>query len=794
MVDHSSQQPLPDYLTPRELEVLQLMGKGFSNRDIAYELVISLQTARWYGKQIYSKLGAHSREQAIFRAGQLGLLDASANIDNTFRERYSPTALRHNLPLKVTPLIGRTSEVKAIIEMLNSSRFVTLTGSPGTGKTRLALQVALEVIDDYQYGVRFIELAPISDPALVAETIASALMLQETGQVSVEVVLRNYLRDKHMLLVLDNFEQVIEAASLIGEMLAAAQKLCIIVTSRQTLQIYGEHEYVVPPLSLPDLKKSQNHPIDVEDSEAVALFAQRARAAKSSFQLTDENISTVAKICVKLDGLPLAVELAAAQIKFFSPQTLLSKLEDSLNPLKSDLRDLPRRHASLNQAIDWSYNLLGDPEQTLMARLSVFVGGFSIEAAEAVCREGQDGDILDDLISLLNKGLLQQAEDRFGDPRFFMLETIHVYARERLYDRGEVNQIQRRHAEFFTQWVEYAEPYTVAGGEQLHWLYRLETDHDNLRAALAWSFNGGNHELGQRMVGALVHFWERRGHHREWGEWLARAWVGIDEVSKPVRASLLQSAGYLAFNRQANEKAIQHLKEAEQLFGELHNQHKYALMQMKRVILLSIQPEGFQEARRLIKTTVALLREIDHQPLLGHALNVLGLVEHRNGNFEEAGQVFDETLALARDIGDQIRESLMLINLGEVHSQVGNYQHADLFLRATLRLAQEIDFKYVSADTLRVFAGMALGRGQVERAAQLLGATVAAFEEIGTRPQPQDQPVFDQHVAIVQEVLDSSTFEEMWSRGRSMTLDHGLAFALADSGINGEKTQMKGVL
>jgi predicted ATPase len=615
---------------------------------------------------------------------------------------------------------------------------------------------------------------------VVAEAIANALTLQEAGQIAIENVLKIYLREKHILLVLDNFEQVIDAAPLIGELLSVAQTLHVMVTSRQALQIYGEHEFVVQPLSLPDLE-SQSLLDDLAKSEACTLFVQRARAAKSNFEVTDENAAAIAKICVKLDGLPLAIELAAAQIKIFSPQTMLPRLEDSLNVLKTELRDLPKRHASLNQAISWSYNLLSETEQRLLARLSVFIAGRSIEAAEVVCGEKLNIDVLDGLSSLLNKGLLRLEEDRTGEPRFFMLETIHAYARERLQERGEVDHMQRLHAEFFTDWVEYAEPYTAAGGRQLYWLHRLETEHDNLRAALTWSFDGGDYEIGQRMVGALAHFWERRGHHREWKEWLARAWVGIEEVPKPIRASLVQSAGYLAYNRHEYPEAIQHLKKAERLFRELDDKNKCALMKIKHSVLLAARPEAYQEAIQLIETAFALLRETGNEPLYCQGLNALGNVEHRNGNFEDARKIFEETLALARGIGDQLRECLMQENLGDVHCHIGNYDQAELFIKESLKVGKEIDFKYVVADSLRIFSGISAGRGEVKRAAQLLGATVAAFEEIGIRLQPQDQPEFDRQVANIHDKLGTETFDDMWARGRAMTLDNALEFAIANS-------------
>jgi non-specific serine/threonine protein kinase len=494
--------------------------------------------------------------------------------------------------------------------------------------------------------------------------------------------------------------------------------------------------------------------------------------------LTDDNAPTVAKICIKLDGLPLAIELAAAQIKLFSPQALLSRLDDSLSVLKSNLRDGPERHASLLSAIEWSYNLLSESEQILLARLSVFLGGLSIEAVEAICWHEFEMDVLDGLGSLLNKGLLQLAENRVGEPRFFFLETIHDFARDRLRESNEADKIQHLHAEHFARWVEYAEPYTASGSEQLRWMQRLETEHDNLRAALRWSLGSDNHELGQRIVGALTKFWDWRGYHREWEAWLKRAWVDIEEAPKPVRASLVYSAGFYALNRQSAQEAIQYFLEAEQIYRELDNKSKYARTLMDRSVLLSIQPEGYQEAKRLAETACALLREIDERPLLGHALNLMGIMEHLQGNLDDAHQILEEALVLTRETGDHLCECLVLGNLGEVLCDERDYTKAEQLQTAGLKLAQEIDYKYQIAYPLKVFADIATGRGQIERAAQLLGATTAAFEEIGTRILPLDQLLYDQLADNLRERLGTKKFEAMWSKGRTMTLEESVALVL----------------
>jgi non-specific serine/threonine protein kinase len=759
--------------TARELEILRLIALGLSNRDIAEELVVAPETVRWYTKQIYSKLGVHGRFPALVRAKELGLLDEDAS-SKTQPATLPQQPANHNLPASTTPFIGRSREITEVKHLLQATRLLTLAGPGGSGKTRLALFVARDVLNDFANGVRFVDLAPLSTPTLVAQTIARVLGVVENPNRPLLDTLKHALAGQEMLLLLDNFEHVIQAAPLVSELLAAAPCLKALVTSREVLRISGEQEYLVPPLSLPP-----TNPISIQavaDSEAGALFVQRAQMMLPRFMVGEDNAPAIAQICTRLDGLPLAIELAAARCKLLSPQALLSRLDSRLTTLTGGSRDAPLRQQTLRHTIEWSYNLLDEDEKTLFARLAVFRGGRSLEAIEAVCGEGLPCDVFDALAALVDKNLVQQTESPDGEPRFVMLETIHEYAWERLGVSGEAETMRRRHAEYFTELAERAEP-ELHYAQQNRWFQLLEAEHSNLRAVLDWSLDSGEVAFGVRIAGALHLFWLAYGHHVEGIRWTQRLLDRLDKAAAIHYPKFLVGAGYLA-SLHDFKTAERLCRDALAISRELGDklQAAWALSYMGLAMM-----EETEAALAAAEEGLALFRELDYRPGIAQTLNTIGEIARFGGDDARARRAYEECLAVSQEIGQLRRTMLARYNLTFIAQHEGDYQRAKDIAAGVLRSAWETNLRLVIVDGLALLAGSIGMAGQPERAARLWGAWEAALERIGAFPQPADKPEFDRISAAVRAQLDEATFEAAWAEGRKMTLEQAVAYALEES-------------
>jgi predicted ATPase/class 3 adenylate cyclase len=544
-----------DYFGPTMNRTARLLSAGHGG-----QVLVSLSTRELVRDQLPPRAGMRDlgkrRLRDLFGSEHIFQLTAPG-LPTSFPPLLTLDVRLNNLPVQPTPLLGREREVAEIADLLRRDdlRLLTLTGTGGTGKTRLALQAAAELIDEFEDGVFFVALTPISDPGLVASAVAGSLSVGESAGRALEEDLKDYLSSKELLLILDNFEQVVDAAPLVGELLAACRALEVLVTSRTPLRIYGEYEYPVRPLELPDPENLP--PIEaLGQNEAIRLFTERARAANATFSLTNENAPAIAEICARLDGLPLAIELAAARTRLLSPQAICSRLSDPLKLLTGGARDLPERQRTLRGAIAWSYALLDEDEQILFAKLAVFSGGCALDAAETICEPDSDSsvDILDGLSSLLDKSLLRQEEGEGGEPRFVMLETIREFARERLQISGNAAKTRKLHAEYFLALAEQGES-KLRGPEEAMWLERLDVEHDNMRAALSWALERREAEVALRLGGALWLFWFVRGYHSEGRRWLQEA-LAVDEPGSPVsRAMALAGVGWLAFEQGELDRA-----------------------------------------------------------------------------------------------------------------------------------------------------------------------------------------------------------------------------------------------
>jgi predicted ATPase len=736
-------------------------------------------------------------------------------------------AYRNNLPLQPTPLIGREKEVTEVCQRLSRPevRLLTLTGVGGTGKTRLGLQAAAELTEEFEEGAFFVSLATIRDPQLVVPAMAATLGLKEAGGQPLLESLEDYLGEKHILLMVDNFEQVLEAAPVVTELLSTAPNLKVLATSRIPLRLYGEHEYAVPPLALPDPERLP--PVErLTHYEAVRLFVERAQAAKADFSVTNENAPAVAEICHRLDGLPLAIELAAARIKVLSPQKMLERLGNRLKLLTGGPRDLPERQRTLRSTIEWSYGLLEEGEKVLFARLSVFARGRTLEAIEAICDAEDDlhVDVLDGLSSLVDKSLLKQEEGVVGEPRFVMLETIHEFAREKLQGSGEAEEVRRLHAEYFLALAEEAEP-AVEGAQQPAWVERLEEEHDNIRTALSWSLGQGEEaELALRMGAALGEFWNLRGYYGEGRRWLEEALAKSGRTPTAARAKALQRVSWLAFLQGDLDRAEEASQEGLGLEGvELFRTGggDSTAAELQRVLGLVVGARGeleretelleesltlsrevgnlrgmaisifclgaawrargdLQRATQLLEEALTMFRETGEQALIASALTHLGFTFLFQGDLERAKATSEEAAAMFREQKHLSYVSDALDSLGWVALLRGDSERARALYAESLGLKREVGDKLVTPEPLEGLASVAGARGEAERAARLFAACEALREVMGTPPEPGDSTLQEPYLSAARSQLDETSWQEVWAQGRAMTLDEAISYALEE--------------
>ena len=681
-------------------------------------------------------LGEHHLKDLEYPIALYQLLIAGLPADfpplRTHDQRYATP------PVQLTPLIGREHEVTTVVRLLrrNTVRLVTLTGPGGTGKTRLALQVAAELADMFVGGVFFVSLGSISDPTLVIPTIARELGIRDGSAKPVSARLVEMLQQNQVLLLLDNFEQVVEAAAQVADLLASCPQLKLLVTSREVLHVRSEREFAVAPLALPDpthLPKLAG----LARTPAVALFLQRAQAARPEFKLTATNARAVAEICVRLDGLPLAIELAAARMKLLSPQALLARLDRPLNMLTGGVRDAPVRQQTLRNTIEWSYQLLSSSEQRFFRWLSVCVRGCTLEAAEAICGLPGDevGHVLDGVASLVDKSLLQRVEhteDGSEDQRLLMLETIREYGLEVLEALGDGDDARRAHAGYFMHLAEEAEP-ALKGPLLVDRLDRLEREHDNLRAALQWAIEQGMGEIALRLGIALERFWVVRGLRNEGREFLERALAGSAGVAAGVRAKALLAAARLAFNQSDYEQGEALAQEGLTLFRELGDRRGIALT-LNRLGVAAWRRGDFRSARILLEEDLTLFRELGDQDRVAWSLFMHGLLNNKQGEYTRASSRFEESLALFRELGNKRGIAASLTQLaGTLFVSQGNQDMVYPLLEQGLLLDREVSDKEGMAVASLLLGWVALKQGEKATARSRVEESLMLYREMEHR-------------------------------------------------------------
>ncbi len=730
-----------------------------------------------------------------------------------------PKTRPNNLPVPASAFIGREKELESAKELLlrREVRLVTITGPGGIGKSRVALEIARDLTEAFPSGVYFVPLAGLTDATSIPIVLAQTLGVRETPAQSLFETLKSYLRNSlhaPMLLLIDNFEHLVEAAPLVADLMAAAPELKLLVTSRAALHIYDEQEFPLPPLSLPDSKSLRSLEA-LSQFSAISLFIQRAASVKPDFKLTEENSAAVADICAHLDGLPLAIELAAARIKLLSPSALRTRLASSLQLLTGGSRDLPARQQTLRQTIDWSHDLLNAPEQKLFRRLAVFVGGCTLEAVESVCDTKQDLelDVFDGVASLVDKSLLRQVEQPDGEPRFVMLETIREYALGKLKESQEEAPTKRSHAAYCLVLAEEGAAEGLSSNK-VEWQDRFELEHDNFRTALGWLTETGEADWALRLGAALFRFWEMR-------EYLAEGRDHLDKILKlraaatpsTARMRALFAAGVLATEQgdflpanslmQESLSIARHLQDkpsisvslnalavnardqgqladARTLFeeslvvwrdlGDAHAEAR-ALSNLANVAKLQ---EDYARARSLYDQCLAIFRQVGDSTGVAWALNHQGDVAHDMGDTHAAQSLYEQALAKFHALGDQWGIAGSLADLGNLAREQGDFRTSDALYRESLGTFKALEHKRGIARLLESFACSAAAQSEPERSLRLAGAAAALRQSVGAPLTAAEQLKLENTLEPARQAISTTTGRTAWLEGWVMPMERAM--------------------
>jgi predicted ATPase/class 3 adenylate cyclase len=808
-----------DYYGPALNRAARLMAVGHGGQTLLSTTTADLVRDHLPDGASLRDLGEH-RLKDLVRPEHIYQL-SHPTLQADFPPLKSVDAYPNNIPIQLTTFVGRERELKDAKERIAGARLLTLIGPGGTGKTRLGLQLAADLLPLYDDGVWVVELAPLSDPALVLQTVATVFGVREQQGMPVQELLIDFLRDKQILLIVDNCEHLIETcAMLIEDLLQSCANLKVIASSREALGIPGENVYRVPSLSVP--KDPNAGPLELAHSESVQLFIERAAAANPRFTLGDQNASAVAQIARRLDGIPLALELAAARLTVFSPEQIAARLDDRFRLLTGGSRTALPRQQTLRALIDWSYDLLTEPERRLFRKFSVFAGGCTFEAAETICSEM---DVLNLLTQLVNKSLVAVEDDNSG-PRYRLMETVRQYARDKLLESGEAEEARDIHFKYFYSLAKTAEPHLDCP-EAVEWIRKLSAEHDNIRAALEWGLNK-NVAGVLSMVPSLVRFWMRQGHEEEGRKLIGEALSRADQLPpaegeagwerKHAMAEAWNARAMLAYSQGDNPRAAESAGRAAALARELDDKRLLAVvlgfeassrifigepesvlpmleeamvagqasgdklaaglplrMYAQALLFLGRDREAAQEAA---EKGAALVQESGDRWSSTMALLNMAMLASYLGDFTDARARFAALGPRFAELGDQHRVNMVKSELAHLDRREGKLDKAEAVYRETILEWKRLGHRAAIAHQLECFASIAQIRGDSSRAAQLNGAAEALREKIGISMTQSEKIEYDQRVADLRTALDTDSFSKAWAKGRSMSMDQAIAYAL----------------
>jgi predicted ATPase/class 3 adenylate cyclase len=744
-------------------------------------------------------------------------------LEQSFPPIQSLSSLSNNIPPQLSSFIGRERELAEVRQRLEKTRLLTLIGPGGTGKTRLSLQLATEMVPNFDDGVWFVELAPLADPALVLQSIASVLGVRAQAGMPLMTIVIDYLREKNLLLILDNCEHLIEtSAKLADHFLHNAPRIKIIASSREALGLNGETVYRVPSLSLPEQAKASRE--TVIGSESVQLFVERASAANPKFLLSDENAFPIAQICSRLDGIPLAIELAASRVSAFTPEQIARRLDDRFKLLTGGSRTALPRQQTLRAMIDWSYDILGQVECRFLRRLSVFAGGWVLEAAESIC---SDMDVLELLPQLVNKSLVT-LDDECEEPRYRLLETIRQYARDKLLESGEAAEMRNRHLGYYIRLTERAEM-QLNSFMALNWVNRLEDEYDNLRTAIEWGLD--NDVMGVlRMAGALPNFWFRRGYESEGIQWIHEALERVKQLPNvegeatrerlAIIAKSWQSVTFMSFSQGNMPLATTAAATCAEYARQLGDKQLLATV-LTFEASAKMMSADFKDVDAIMEEVMAVVNESKDPYSIGMAYGILGarrmqvgkddeqtramvakglaalegnknrfghtmvrfamaMAARYNHRFEEARAQFTVLIPIFLDMGDHHRSNMIRSELAHMDRQEGDYEKAKAAYRETILEWKRLGHRAAVAHQLESFAFIANTHGQFERAARLFGAAEALREAVNISMTEMERIEYEREVAHLKANMDGNIFASCWAEGRAMTMERAVQLAVGE--------------